>query len=128
MSKSTTLSRDTTETLTLSGRHLEYLDQVSFEMNPDMPLAFGAPHVIRMILDRFAQGDIDLTDASSEEEIAELGVSRLSGRRGRRESRLSSGRPSSSVATQRADRPANRSIPPVTGRCRTGRPPRSGHG
>jgi len=77
MSKSTTLSRDTTETLTLSGRHLEYLDQVSFEMNPDMPLAFGAPHVIRMILDRFAQGDIDLTDASSEEEIAELGVSRL---------------------------------------------------
>jgi len=77
MSKSTTLPNDTTETLVLSGRHLEYLDQISFEMNPAMPLAFGAPHVIRQILDRFAQGEIDLTDASSEEEIARLGAGRL---------------------------------------------------
>jgi len=77
MSKSTTLTTDATETLVLSGRHLEYLDQVSFELNPEMPLAFGAPHVIRTILDRFAQGDIDLTDASSEEEIARLGAGRL---------------------------------------------------
>jgi len=77
MSKSTTLPNDTTETLVLSGRHLEYLDQISFEMNPEMPLAFGAPHVIRTILDRFAQGGIDLTDASSEEEIAQLGAGRL---------------------------------------------------
>jgi len=77
MSKSTTSLNDTTETLVISGRQLEYLDQVSFEMNPGMPLAFGAPHVIRTILDRFAQGEIDLTDASSEEEIARLGAGRL---------------------------------------------------
>src|SRR6185369_14067642 len=128
MSKSTTSLNDTTETLVISGRQLEYLDQVSFEMNPGMPLAFGAPHVIRTILDRFAQGEIDLTDASSEEEIARLGAGRLSGRRGRREPSCLSGRLSSSVSTPRADRPGSRSILPETGRCRSGRPPRSGHG
>jgi len=77
MDKSTTLSADATETVVLSERQLEYLDQVSFELNPEMPLAFGAPHVIRTILDRFAQSGIDLTDASSEEEIARLGAGRL---------------------------------------------------
>src|SRR5436853_6566848 len=97
MDKPTTMPGDTTETLTLSGRHLEYLDQVSFEMNPEMPLAFGAPHVIRTILDRFAQGEIDLTDASSEEESAGRAAARLRGRRASRDYSSLRDRPSASV-------------------------------
>jgi hypothetical protein len=60
------------ETLVLSDRHLDYLGQISLELNPDMPASFGLPHLIRTILDRVEQSGIDLTDACSEEEIAEL--------------------------------------------------------
>ena len=39
------------ETLLLSPVHLEFLGQLSRELNPAMPLAFGAPHVVRTLLE-----------------------------------------------------------------------------
>src|SRR5690242_4474477 len=66
------------ETLVLSDKHLDYLGQASLELNPDMPASFGLPHLIRAILDRVEQSGIDLTDACSEEEIAQLAATRLS--------------------------------------------------
>jgi len=67
------------ETLTLSGQHLDYLQRVSQQMNPDMPMAFGWPAAIRTILERIEESGIDLTDATSEEEIAQLAAGRLRG-------------------------------------------------
>ena len=65
------------ETLALSDRHLDYLGQIVRELNPDMPASIGLPHLIRTILDRVEQSGIDLTDASSEEDIARLAAGRL---------------------------------------------------
>ena len=61
-----------TETIVLSDAQIEYLEQMSPESN-----AFGWSHAIRAILDRFEQSGIDLTEASSEEEIAALAAAEL---------------------------------------------------
>ena len=116
------------ETLLLSGRHLDFLDSLIQEMNPEMPGAFGWPHAIRTILERIEDSGIDLTDARSEEEIAQLAAGRLRGRTTRGRAPRPSERLSASGSTQRADRRANRSTPPGKDRSRSGRPPRSDHG
>jgi hypothetical protein len=113
------------ETLILSDRHLEYLEQISRSMNPAMPKAFGWPQAIRAILDRIEESGIDLTDAASEEEIAALAAGKLR----RRKSPLSGISASrSGTPSRRADRLTSRLNLPETGRHRSGRRPRSGHG
>jgi len=62
------MANPATETVVLSDAHIEYLERISPELNPE----FGWSHAIRTILDRFEQSGIDLTAASSEEEIARL--------------------------------------------------------
>ena len=113
------------ETLVLSDRHLEYLEEISRSMNPAMPRAFGWPHAIRVILDRIEESGIDLTDAASEEEIAVLAAGKL-----RRPKPPLSGISASQNRTtsRRADRLTSRLNLPETGRSRFGRRPRSGHG
>jgi hypothetical protein len=116
------------ETIALSGKHLDYLGQLSLELNPNMPLALGWPHLIRKILDRFEESGIDLTDASSEEEIARLAAGRLRGKTTRGRTPRSNGRVSASSMSRQAVRPAYQSNLPARGRSRSGKPPRSSHG
>src|ERR1043166_4691669 len=117
--------REELETLVLSDRHLEYLEQISRAINPEMPKAFGCPHAIRAILDSIEESGIDLTDAASEEEIAVLAAGKLR----RPKSPLSGISASQSRTTsRRADRLTSRLNLPETGRSRFGRRPRSGHG
>jgi hypothetical protein len=112
-----------TETLVLTGAHLEYLDEMSRGLNPEMPVAFGGPHAIRLILDRIFDSGIDLTAASSEQEIAALAAGRLRGKSRRRAS-LSTGSLCASRATRSTTRRANRSILPATDPHRSEKPPR----
>lgn len=113
------------ETLVLSDRHLEYLEQISQAINPAMPRAFGWPQAIRAILDRIEESGIDLTEAASEEEIAVLAAGKL--RRPKAPARAT-GISASLTMTRSADRPGSRLNLPETGRSRSGRRPRSGHG
>ena len=110
-----------TETILLSGQLLDYVARVSGDIDPAMHRAFGWPHAICTIIDRFAQSGIDLTEASSESELAELAARQL--RAGNRR-RTASARSFSSASFPLADRPAYRSNLPATGRCRSGKPPR----
>ena len=115
------------ETIVLSEKHLDYLEHVAREMNPDMPESFGLPHLIRTILDRVEESGIDLTDASSEEDIARLAAGRLRGKSStarRRASRTTERIFSSSSAARRSDR----SSLPARDRYHSGRTPRSGRG
>jgi hypothetical protein len=57
------------ETFVISRTQLDYLASLAQEMNPDMPMAFAGAHVIRTLLERFEESGIDLTGASSEEEL-----------------------------------------------------------
>jgi len=102
-----------TETLMLSDAHIEYLERMSPESN-----ALGWSHAIRAILDRFEQSGIDLTAASSEEELVELAAAEL----------RSSARLCVSESSQSATRQEYQSSLPVTGRYHSETPPRSGHG
>ena len=111
-----------TETILLSGRHLDYLAKESQKINPEMPNAFGCPHVIRTLLDRIEASGIDLTAASSEAEIAELVAAKLE-TRSRRRTALN-GRLCASVSLPSAARLGYRSSLPARGRCRSGKPPR----
>ena len=99
-----------TETIVLSEAQVEYLEQISPELNP----AFGWSHAIRTILDRFEQSGIDLTAASSEEEIARLAAAQL----------RSNAALCASASSRSATRPEYRSSLPATDRCRSGKPPR----
>jgi hypothetical protein len=115
------------ETLVLSDRHLDYLGQLAREMNPDMPESFGLPHLIRRLIDRIEESGIDLTDASSEEEIARLAAGRLGGDNPRRPVRPSE-RFFASTATPSGARRSHRSSLPARGRFRSGTTPRSTRG
>jgi hypothetical protein len=114
------------ETLVLSDKHLDYLGQAALELNPDMPVSFGLPHLIRAILDRVEQSGIDLTDACSEEEIARLAANRLSRTATvrRRAPRLNARIFSSKSAARRSDRSSR----PETDLYHSGKPPRSSRG
>src|SRR6266849_1750325 len=103
------MTNPATETVVLSGAHIEYLERISPELNP----AFGWSHAIRTILDRFEQSGIDLTAASSEEEIARLAAAQL----------RSNEAPCASASNPSAVRREYRSNLPGTGRCRSGRLP-----
>jgi|SRR5205085_2157194 len=116
------------ETLMLSDHHLDYLERLCQSINPQMPAAFGWPHAIRAILDRIEESGIDLTDASSEEEIALLAAGRLRGEERRQRPSTSGPLSSSPKRYRRADRQACRSSRLETDRCRSGRRPRSDHG
>ena len=114
------------ETIVLSGRHLDYLEEAARELNPLLPESFGLPHLIRTILDRVEQSGIDLTDAGSEEEIARLAAGTLrKGSLARRSKRSTEQTFSSSCSTARR---SYRSNQPETDRFHSGKPPRSGRG
>ena len=68
------------QTVIISQAQLDYLGHLGNEMNPDMPMAFAAPHVIRMLLERFEDSSIDLTAASSEEELTRIAARALTQR------------------------------------------------
>src|SRR6185295_10481664 len=121
-----TVTPNELETIVLSGKHLDYLGQIAHEMNPAMPASFGLPHLIRAILDRVEESGIDLTDACSEEEIARLAAGTLQQESTRRRSSRSNERLFSSRSSA-AGRSCRSSLP-VTGQCRSGKPPRSGRG
>ena len=114
------------ETLALSDRHLDYLGQVARALNPDMPASIGLPHLIRTILDRVEQSGVDLTDASSEEDIARLAAGRLRQSKPRRRTQRPSERSFSSYSS--AARRSYRSNLPERDRFHSGKPPRSGRG
>ena len=111
-----------TETILLSGQLLDYVARVSSDIDPAMHRAFGWPHAISTIIDRFAQSGIDLTEASSESELVELAARQL--RAGNRRRTVSARSFSASASFPLADRPVYRSNLPATGRCRSGKPPR----
>ena len=114
------------ENLSLSARQVAFLERVSSAVNPAMPAAFGWPHAIRLILDRIEQSGIDLTDATSEQEIADLAAGRL--REWKRPGRASATSASQTPRkTRSADRRVYRSNLPETDQRRFGRRPRSGH-
>ena len=113
------------ETIALSDRHLDYLGRIARAINPDMPASLGLPHLIRTILDRVEQSGVDLTDASSEEDIARLVAGRLRQGKGRKTQRTNERLFSScSSATRRS----YQSTLPERGRFHSGKPPRSGRG
>lgn len=60
------------ETFVISRAQLDYLGRLANEMNPEMPIAFAGAHVIRTLLERFEESGIDLTEASSEEELTRV--------------------------------------------------------
>jgi len=65
------------ETLLLTDEQIAYIDDTSKDLNPEMPSAFGWPHVVRALLDRVEESGIDLTAADSEEEIARVAATEL---------------------------------------------------
>jgi hypothetical protein len=65
------------ETLFLTDEQIAYIDETSKDLNPEMPSAFGWPHVIRTLLDRFEKSGIDLAAARSEDEIARVAAAEL---------------------------------------------------
>lgn len=65
------------ETIALSQAHLDFLAAVSERINPDMPAAFGRAHVVRTLLERLEDTEVNLSDASSEEKLAEIAAAGL---------------------------------------------------
>lgn len=66
-----------TETFVISRAQLDYLGRIAHQINPDMPMAFAGAHVIRTLLERFEESGIDLTAASSEEELTRVAAREL---------------------------------------------------
>ena len=73
------------ETFVISRTQLDSLGRLANEINPDMPMAFAGAHVIRTLLERFEDSGIDLTEASSEEELTRIAARAM--RQRQRESR-----------------------------------------
>lgn len=65
------------ETLLLTPAQLDFLGRITRDINPDMPMAFGVPYVVRTLLERVEESGIDLTDAASEEELTRIGARSL---------------------------------------------------
>lgn len=70
------------ETFVISRAQLDYLGRLANEMNPEMPMAFAGAHVVRTLLERFEESDIDLTEASSEQELTRVAARAIRQRRG----------------------------------------------
>ncbi len=60
------------ETVVVPRAQFDYLGRVGNEMNPAMPMAFAGAHVIRTLLERFEESGIDLTEATSEQELTQI--------------------------------------------------------
>jgi hypothetical protein len=73
------------ETFVISRAQLDYLGRLANENNPDMPMAFAGAHIIRTLLERFEDSGINLTEASSEEELTQVAANAM--RQRRRDSR-----------------------------------------
>jgi hypothetical protein len=69
------------ETLAVSNAQFAFLGDLAHQLNPDMPMEFAGAHVIRTLLERFEDSGIDLTAASSEEEVTRIAANGLSQRR-----------------------------------------------
>ncbi len=65
------------ETLLLTPAQVDFLGRLTRDLNPDMPMAFGVPHVVRTLLERVEESGIDLTEAASEEELTRIGARSL---------------------------------------------------
>lgn len=112
----------------LSAEHTAFLERLRQEIGPDMPVAFGWPHAIRTILERIEESGIDLTDASSEEEIARLVAGKLRVATGRRTKPATAASYAALAPTRSEARPVYRSSQPATDRFRFGKRPRSSRG
>ena len=62
----------TIETVAISNTQFAFLGELAHQLNPDMPMEFAGAHVIRTLLERFEESGIDLTAASSEEEVTRV--------------------------------------------------------
>ena len=69
------------ETVVISSAQLRFLGDLAKQINPDMPMQFAGAHVIRTLLERFEESGIDLTAASSEEEVTRVAANGLIARR-----------------------------------------------
>ena len=65
------------ETVVLSQAQLDFVARLSRSLNPDMPMAFGGAHVIRALLERLEEADIDLRGAQSEEDVTRIAATSL---------------------------------------------------
>jgi hypothetical protein len=65
------------ETILLTRAQLDYVAELSHGLNPRMPMAFGGAHVIRTLLERIEEADIDLRDAKSEEDVTRIAATNL---------------------------------------------------
>ena len=76
------------ETLFVTAAQHAYLGRQSNAVNPDMPMEFGAAHVIRTLLERMEDSGVDLSGASTEEEVTRAAVAGLRrGSKAKREDR-----------------------------------------
>jgi hypothetical protein len=114
------------ETVPLSTQQVTYLEKLCGAMEP----SFGRPHLIRTLLDCIEKSGIDLSEASSEQELARLASISLNRAQGKAERQPEAIAPLSAVsATARpSGRRSYRSNLPVRGRHRSGKPPRSNRG
>lgn len=69
------------ETFAVSSAQFAFLGKLANQINPDMPMEFAGAHVVRTLLERFEESGIDLTAASSEEELTRVATNGLSRRR-----------------------------------------------
>ena len=71
------------ETVYLSAEQADFIERLSARINPDMPLAFGNAHVVRVLLEQIEEAGIDLTSSASENEIASAAATAQRRRRSR---------------------------------------------
>lgn len=57
------------ETVYLTTEQYEFLRRVARNVNPDMPVAFGAAHVVRTLLERFEQAGVTLPGSPGQGQI-----------------------------------------------------------
>lgn len=70
-------SETESETVVLTQAQLEYVAELSRGVNPEMPMAFGGAHVIRTLLERIEEAEIDLCEAQSEEDVTRIAATGL---------------------------------------------------
>ncbi|HUP49970.1 MAG TPA: hypothetical protein VNA04_14380 [Thermoanaerobaculia bacterium] len=71
------------ETVVLTPTQLAFLGRLSRGINPAMPSAFGDAHAVRTLLERLEEAQLDLSAASSEDEIARIASAALRQRKRR---------------------------------------------
>lgn len=51
------------ETVVIARAHLDFLGRISREINPKMPLEFGIAHIVRTLLERLEDANVEGTAA-----------------------------------------------------------------